>query len=303
MPIPPSGRQYPISHADQAAVVTEVGAGLRTYVRGDWTVLDGYREDEMCRAARGAALIPWPNRLQDGHYEFGGEAFTVPLSEPERHNAIHGLTRWLNWEARRHRGNEVVMGLVLHPREGYPFTLDLEIAYRLDESGLQVSTTARNLGDRPLPFGTGHHPYVRVGTEAVDQAWLRLPAGTRLETDVRQNATGRRIEVAGTPYDFRSGRPIGDLPLDTAFADLDRDPDGRARIVVRGEPWQLTLWLDAAYAYLMVFTGDSLPAPERRRSLGLEPMTCGPNAFRLPHLGLVSLAPGERFQGSWGLTL
>jgi aldose 1-epimerase len=43
----------------------------------------------------------------------------------------------------------------------------------------------------------------------------------------------------------------------------------------------------------MLFTGDMLAQPERRRrSLAVEPMTCAPNAFRSGD-GLQTLAPGQ----------
>jgi len=62
-----------------------------------------------------------------------------------------------------------------------------------------------------------------------------------------------------------------------------------------------TLWMDAAYPYLMLFTGDSLPEPERRRrSLGVEPMTCAPNAFRSGER-LRALEASESFTASWGI--
>ena len=51
----------------------------------------------------------------------------------------------------------------------------------------------------------------------------------------------------------------------------------------------------------MVFTGDALPEPERRRQgLAVEPMTCAPNAFNSGD-GLLTLAPGETFRGQWGI--
>ena len=46
----------------------------------------------------------------------------------------------------------------------------------------------------------------------------------------------------------------------------------------------------AAHPYVMVFSGDPLPDVDRR-SLGVEPMTCPPNAFRT-HESLVVLDPG-----------
>ena len=59
--------------------------------------------------------------------------------------------------------------------------------------------------------------------------------------------------------------------------------------------------MDGSYEHLMLFTGDSLPEPpRRRRSLGVEPMTCAPNALQSGE-GLVTLAPGETFSAAWGL--
>ena len=89
---------------------------------------------------------------------------------------MHGLTRWLNWTLVERAPHRVRLGLTIHPRPGYPFMLDLALEYVLDASGLLVRTVARNLGDSPLPFGAGQHPYLTVGTERVDAATLP-PAG------------------------------------------------------------------------------------------------------------------------------
>jgi aldose 1-epimerase len=51
----------------------------------------------------------------------------------------------------------------------------------------------------------------------------------------------------------------------------------------------------------MAFTGDSMASERRRRSLGLEPMTAAPNAFR-SGLGLRTLQRGESFTSAWGIT-
>ncbi len=91
--IAPSGEQIEIAAGDQQAVVVEVGGGLRSYSAGGRQLVDGYRADEMSSSARGQVLIPWPNRLQDGRYEFDGRRHQLPLNEPEQRNAIHGLVR------------------------------------------------------------------------------------------------------------------------------------------------------------------------------------------------------------------
>jgi aldose 1-epimerase len=300
---PPSGRQYLIKHQNQRAVITEVGGGLRTYGVGGLDVLDGYNEGEMCTVARGSPLLPWPNRLADGRYEFQGRSYRTALTEPSQQNAIHGLTRWMNWKGSQEEENRVQMSLLLHPQEGYPFTLSLKIEYSLDEAGLTVKTTGANMGDWPLPYGAGQHPYVTVGTERVDSGSLRLPALLRLEVDQRQIPTGRLIQVKDTEYDFLELRTIGDTRLDTAFTSLVPDADGITRILFAapGGGRRVTLWMDSSYGYVMVFTGDTIPQTvRRRRGLGLEPMTCAPNAFQTG-LGLRTLSPGESSSSAWGL--
>jgi aldose 1-epimerase len=300
---PPSGRQSVISHGAQRAVITEVGGGLRTYTIDGADVLDGYREDEICSVARGAPLLPWPNRLQDGQYEFRGVAHQTALTEPGRRNAIHGLTRWLNWSASEQEADRVTMTLRLHPQEGYPFLLDLAIEYRLSDRGLSVRTTAANGGTGPLPYGAGQHPYLSVGTERIDDVRLRVPALQRLEVDDRQIPTGRSIPVQGTAFDFLEPRAIGATRLDTAYANLIVDSDALTRIemLAPDEARRLTLWMDASYRFVMVYTGDTIPqADRRRRGLAIEPMTCAPNAFRSGD-GLIVLEPGQSTTGSWGI--
>ena len=301
--IPPSGRQFSITHGRQRAVITEVGGGLRAYTIDDQDVIDGYDENEMSTVARGAPLLPWPNRLRDGRYEFMGTTYQTPITEVARQNAIHGLTRWLNWAGAQEAADRVVMGLVLHAQDGYPFTLSLSIDYQLSEHGLTVRTTATNAGDQPLPYGAGHHPYLTVGTERIDQAALRLPALLRLEVDDRQIPTGRLIQVAGTESDFLELRPIGATRLDAAFTNLVADTDCLTRILMQSPDGRrrLTLWMDQTYSYVMVFTGDTIPdARRRRRGLAIEPMTCAPNAFQ-NGLGLIRLEPGQAVLTTWGI--
>jgi aldose 1-epimerase len=301
---PPSGEQFVLTFGDQRAVVTEVGAGLRAYDVADREVIDGYREDEMCSIGRGQLLLPWPNRIEDGQYEFAGIAHQTPLTEPSRHNALHGLTRWVNWTALEQAADRVLMSLLLHPQEGYPFTLQLHADYRLSSAGLSVRTTATNAGTRAAPYGTGHHPYFTVGT-LIDEARLKLPALMRLEANDRLIPTGRLLPTKETDYDFLELRPIGSLRLDTAFATLVPDSDGLIRAHLQaptGDP-TVTLWMEPVYRFVMVYTPDSVPeATRRRRSLAIEPMTCAPNAFRSGD-GLIVLQPGQSTSAAWGILL
>jgi aldose 1-epimerase len=297
----PSGEQMEISHGDQRATIVEVGGGLRSYTRGGRPVLDGYEADAMCPSGRGQVLIPWPNRVRDGSYEFGGRQHQLPLTEPERQNAIHGLVRWAPWTVTEREPSRVVLEHLLHPSPGYPFTLQLEIEYTLSDEGLHTRTTAINVGAEPCPYGAGTHPYLTVGTTTINAALLGVPAHRVLASDARGIPVGASA-TAGSEYDFLEPRPIGATVLDHAFTDLERDSDGLARVTLRdpGTDTAVALWMDEAYSYVMVFTGDPLP-DVGRRSLAVEPMTCPPNAFRSKD-DVAVLEPGSSWEGTWGIT-
>jgi aldose 1-epimerase len=300
VPRAPSGEQIEIALGDQHAVVVEVGGGLRAYSAGGRDLLDGYAAEDMCTAGRGQVLIPWPNRIKDGSYEFAGERHQLPINDVEEQDAIHGLVRWAAWTVAEREPQRAVLEHLLHPQPGYPFSLAVSIEYLLSGAGLRVTTTATNVGSASCPYGCGAHPYLRAGSDAVDSVTLRVPARTVLASDERGIPVDSKA-VAGTEYDFRRPRPIAATKLDNAFTDLERDEDGLARVVL-GDPerqTELRLWVDATYPYLMLFTGDTLPGGGRR-SVAVEPMTCPPNAFRTGR-SLITLEPGQSFTSRWGI--
>ena len=115
-------------------------------------MLDPYPLEAICDGAHGAPLIPWPNRLADGRYSFDGVDYQVALTEPTKRNAIHGFLRWRSWRAGEREPERVVMGTTMHPLEGYPFALEVSVAYELGEAGLTVTTTATNVGAQACPY-------------------------------------------------------------------------------------------------------------------------------------------------------
>jgi len=295
-----SGEPIELRAGEQRVVVAEVGAGLRSYTVGDHDVLDGYAADELAPSGRGQVLAPWPNRIEDGTYEFGGTQHQLPLNEVPARNAIHGLVRWSAWSAAEHSPDRVLLEHTLHPQPGYPFSLALGIEYSLSQEGLRVTSTAMNLGPEACPYGFGMHPYLTMGTENVDELILRAPGRTVLQTNGR-GIPVRSEPVERTEYDFRRPRPIGGAKLDHAFTHLERDDDGLASVELLNpeDERSLLLWLDDSYPYLQLFTGDPLP-DVARRSLAVEPMTCPPNAFRTGE-SVVVLEPGEATSSSWGI--
>ena len=67
---------------------------------------------------------------------------------------------------------------------------------------------------------------------------------------------------------------------------------------LRGAAGELELAVDEAWPWLLVYSGDTLPAGQRRRSLALEPMSCPANALA-DGVDVVFLEPGETWAGTW----
>ncbi len=300
--LPPSGHQMEMVFGSQRAVITGLGASLRTYEVDGWSVVDGYAVDEMASGGRGQLLIPWPNRIGDGRYHFLGADYQLPLTEPGKHNASHGLVRWSPWALEQPARDRVVGRHHVYPQPGYPFSLDLEVEYQLSEGGLRAQLAATNAGPTPAPYGAGHHPYLRVGTEWVDDIVLQVPAATMIPTDDRGLPRAAPVPVADTEVDFRHPRRVGSAVLDVCYCDLDRDGDGVVHVVLThpSAPASVTLWGDSTVTYLMVFSGDTLAPDRRRRALAVEPMTCPPDAFR-SGTGLMVLEPGQKTTTCWGI--
>lgn len=279
-------------------MITEVGATLRVYSVDGRDVVSGFGEHEVVRGGRGNQLFPWPNRIRDGKYTFDGVDQQLALSEPKRHNAIHGLVRHVPWDLMDFTGDAVTQRVRVYPQTGWPGTLEGSLTHSLSPEGLEVKLTVTNIGDGPFPFGYAAHPYFTVGEQVVDDVVLRLPAARYLEVDDRLLPIEVR-PVDGLEQDFRVPHPLGSVNLDTAFTDLERDTDGRARVTLTLGDRYAEMWCDESMGWLQVFTGEA----RRDIALAVEPMTCGPDAFNPgPTEGdAIVLQPGESFTCRWGV--
>ncbi len=277
------------------AEVAEVGAGLAGLWHDEVAVTVEMPAGELPPKSTGAVLMPWPNRIRDGHYSFDGVGYQLALTEPAQRNASHGFAKWARWNATERSASAVTMAHDLVPQTGYPFEVRLQITYSVAvETGLTVSVTATNIGSGAAPFGAGFHPYLDLGNEELDGVELLIPAATVLDTDERQIPVGRS-DVTGTPFDLRQSRPIGSLRLDHGYADLVG-----STAVVRSARRQAELRWDAAFGYLQVFTPPFVTPG--RNAVAIEPMSCPANAFNSGE-GLVRLEPGQSWAGSWGISI
>lgn len=278
------------------AAVTSLGATLRLLAHQDRPLVRGFAADAARPVYSGAVLAPWPNRIGDGRYRYDGAEHALPINEPDRGAALHGLVADVMWDVVSRSPETVVLRHRLSPQPGYPFHLELGMTYRLDADGLEARLTARNAGSATAPYGCSIHPYLVPGDGRVDDWTLRLPAERYLDVDPdRLLPTGERA-VDGTSYDFREPRPIGAVCIDHAFA-----VPGQASAVLSGPDGSGTrISWDERCRWVQLHTADR-PEPELHRTgLAIEPMTCPPDAFR-SGVDLVHLRPGEKHTVTWRL--
>lgn len=299
---PRSGRQLRIAAHGYEAVIASVGASLRTLTSHGRDLVVPFDADEVRPAYRGATLAPWPNRVVDGRYTFGGVEHRLALTEPDRGQALHGLLAWAEFSDRLVLDDRVVLAAVIEPQSGYPFRVEVETEYRIDADGLHQTVTAHNLGADAAPWGTGPHPYLVAGDGRVDDWTLALPASAVLTvTPDRLSPVAVEAVDEHPEWDFRSARGIGDVFIDHAFTRLEREA-GRAEVRVTTDAGSgVAISFDERCPWVQVHTADTPSADTHRIGLAVEPMTCPPDAFR-SGTDLVVLEPGAAHAASWRIT-
>jgi aldose 1-epimerase len=90
---PATGEQYELDFGDLSATIVQVGAGIRSLRFAESDLTEPYPAGAQPPSACGIVLVPWPNRVADGRWEFEGEPRQLDLTEPAKGNAIHGLLR------------------------------------------------------------------------------------------------------------------------------------------------------------------------------------------------------------------
>jgi aldose 1-epimerase len=299
----PTGEQYrltrstPLGQAE--AVIVEVAASIREFRIGGVELTEPYGEFATPPFGDGIVLVPWPNRVEDGVWKLDGVDEQLDITEPEKHNAIHGLLRYSPYRLVERGDGSLTQAATVFPQHGYPFLLETSVRHELTDDGMTVTHRITNESDTPAPVAIGTHPFFQLGDVRTEDLMLTVHAGTRFPVDERLNPSAE-IAVEGTEYDLRAGRKVADLNLDDAFGDVKpvnqvtaslTAPDGRS----------VALWQDENFPYVQIFTTRIFPRGTGHvTAIAMEPMTAPANAFNSGQ-SLKWLNPGETWQAAWGI--
>jgi aldose 1-epimerase len=299
----PTGEQFRLTRNTPnglaEAVIVEVAASIREFRIGGVELTEPYGEFSTPPFADGIVLVPWPNRVEDGVWNLDGAPQQLDITEPDKHNAIHGLLRNTAYRVLEQSDGSITLGATIFPQHGYPFFLETSVTHELTDDGMSVTHRITNESDLPAPVAIGSHPFFQIGDVPTEDLILTVHAGSRFPVDERLNPSAE-IPVEGTDYDLRAGRKVADLNLDDAFGDV-KPVDQVTATLTAPDGRSVSLWQDENFPYVQIFTTRVFPRGTAHvTAIAMEPMTAPANAFNSGQ-SLKWLNPGDTWQAAWGI--
>ncbi|GAC1650634.1 MAG: galactose mutarotase [Gemmatimonadaceae bacterium] len=165
----------------------------------------------------GAIIGRYGNRIAGGHFVLEGVAHQLATNDPPNH--LHGGIRGFDkrlWRAEtfEHEDGAGIGFRLTSPdgEEGYPGSVTAAVSYTLTNSA-ELVIDYHATTDRPTPINLTQHSYFNLagaGAGDVLQHELTILADYFTPIDTRLIPLGHLASVAGTAFDFRSSRPIGE---------------------------------------------------------------------------------------------
>jgi len=296
-----------LHHAGQSlGLVPSLGGGVAAWrtqaaPRGHPRPLDLWRPWDGSAdlyAMASFAMVPWSNRITASGFVQDGVFHPVAPNRRGEPYPIHG-DGWLQpWACTQPAADTLELRLRSDRFAGNPYAYEALQRFRLAEGAMHQSVEVRHLGERPLPYGLGLHPWFEKTprasvTAAVDGVWLsgRDPIPTGYATDM--------------PPDWNLARGIGAHGsfIDNAFGGWDGEaliawPERGVRLAVsaRGGTGQARRSL----RHCLVYRPPAGPA------FCFEPITHPIDAFHQDgRPGLEVLSPGEslHLEVAWRFSL
>ncbi len=239
-------------------------------------------------------LLPYCNRIRDARFVFADETVDLAGDGNAFDHALHGHAWRRPWRV----GATTRSSAELHfshvplaaPAHHWPFRYEATQRIELSSAALTVTMSARNLSDRRMPFGMGHHPYyprtrtTRIHTR-VAAMWHSTP--DLLPTHLGPHAClGQLASSEGMLADA--------FDLDNNFAGWSR----RATIAWPDEQRSVTLCAEAPFDHMVLYAPADEPS-----LLCVEPVTNTVDWINLDGAGGgrggCVLAPGESIRASF----
>lgn len=236
-------------------------------------------------------LFPFPNRLKDGRFEFGGKSYQFPLNDFGKPNALHGFIHDMKFEEIVR--DEEKLGLAcnyLGDIDYYPFPFDMQLTYQLEPGVLRIEVEITNTGTSLMPCSFGWHPYFNINDDA-DQVRIELVGADLIVVDETLIPTGKR-----TPYrTLEEACTIENLKLDNCFQFQDTTTERSTKLCFPDDT-TLEVWQDRSLPFVQLYT------PDDYKTIAIEPMSSNINALNTKD-GLSLIKPKQSLVLNFGVSL
>jgi aldose 1-epimerase len=230
----PDGRAVPsvtlTNGKGVSATVIGLGASIQALTMPDkdgksadvqigYDTIDGYlAKPEFFGATVGRVA----NRIAKGRFTLDGKAYSVPVNNGP--NSLHGGTKGFDkvlWDVVDVKSGPTasVTFRYVSPDgdQGYPGTLTTTCTYSLDEQN-QLTIEYRATTDKTTVVNISNHAYWNLAGVGSPRGAMghtvMIPAERFTPTDATSIPLGQHKSVAGTVFDFRQPRAIGDRVRD-----------------------------------------------------------------------------------------
>ncbi|HYJ26564.1 MAG TPA: aldose epimerase family protein [Nocardioides sp.] len=262
----------------------------------------------------GGTIGRYANRIAGGRLTLEGR--DVAVRTHDRGNSLHGGPEGFDvrlWEVESHQADDLVLSLVSpNGDQGFPGTVTAKVRYTVERDAVRVTMQANT--DATTVVNLTNHAYFNLdgeGAGTIDGHELVVEADEFTPVDATGIPIGGHAPVDDTPFDFRTGKPIGpavrtEHPQVVDARGIDHN------FVVRGSGLRpaaaltsprtrtsVELWSDQPG--LQVYTGNFLDGTRRGTSgsryrqgdgVALEPQLF-PDSPNRPEWPSAMLRPGE----------
>ncbi|MGH8253838.1 MAG: aldose 1-epimerase [Steroidobacteraceae bacterium] len=175
-------------------------------------------------------LLPYSNRIRDGHFAFGGAEYRLPRNFHGMKFPQHGVGWLLRWSTDAIETDTCELSLHHAAGTDWPFEFRATQRFTLTPEVLTIAMTLRNLTSTEMPYGMGQHPY------------FPRPRGTRLRARVagvwRSDADMLPLQHAPLPdeWNLAQGILLDDTFIDNCFDGFGGEalihwPDGSGLLI------------------------------------------------------------------------
>lgn len=294
-----------LSRGDLSVEILSFGASIRALWFGGLPMvlsLDRLEDYVGASGHMGAVAGRFANRIAGGRFALDGKAYQLTCNEAgitHLHGGARGFGR-RNWRLTDIAPQAVLLVYdAADGEEGYPGNLAATCTYSIpaDDGVLEIRLEATC--DRPTIVNLATHSYFNLdGGGGIAGHRLEILADRYLPVDAGKIPTGEIADVAGTVFDFRQARTVGDHPYDHAFVltgGTTTAPRRVARLV--GGRSGVALDIESTEPVLQFYDGHNLNAGPHgaRAGLCLEPQRF-PDAPNHPAFPSAVLRPGETYR-------